>query len=150
MTQLLRRFGLWLRDNGFPEDAEPMLTERLAILRGLEDPDREELASGLIDVGVARLMIGRAAEAEPALRESLAIRQEVLPEESWLIASSKSALGDCLRALGQLEDAERLLLEAVIHLDASAAPQERRREARERLVRLYEAWERPEDAERWR
>ncbi|MHC5002526.1 MAG: serine/threonine protein kinase [Planctomycetota bacterium] len=149
LAALLGQAGRWLREHGFADDAEPALVERLEILRGASEPDEDDLASALIDLGVALVELERPGEAEPLLRECLERRERSLPENSWLVDSARSALGDCRRAQGDFEEAEQLLLQAVERLDAGDAPAERRDEARERLVRLYEESGRPEDAARW-
>ena len=96
---------------------------------------------------------GRHAEAEASLGECLDIRQEALAEEHWLIFNATSVLGESLAergaepslALGprieKLREAEALLLEGYEGMqDHPDAPDERKREALERIVNLYEAW----------
>jgi hypothetical protein len=98
---------------------------------------------------------GKHAEAVSILRECLAIKEKTLPGD-WATAEARSLLGEALAGQGEFSAAEPLLL------DAQKALTERRetilpvnrvatlRDAAERLVRLYEAWGKPDKAEEWR
>ena len=106
-------------------------------------------ADSLIELGMRLLEDGRHAEAEAALGECLEIRQEALPEGHWLIFNTMSVLGECIAgatasssgAPNKFAQAERLLLEAYEGMkDHPEAPDERKREALERIVKLYETW----------
>ena len=82
---------------------------------------------------------------EPLLREALALRQHALPEGHWHIAEAQSLLGRCLTGLGRYDEAEPLLLAAYAGLQATRGDQDAHTaQAREALVALYEAWDRPE------
>ncbi len=84
---------------------------------------------------------GRHAEAEAPLGECLEIRQEALPEGHWLIFNTMSVLGESLAGQDKFAEAEPLLLEGYeVMEDHPEATDERRGEALERIVKLYEAW----------
>jgi eukaryotic-like serine/threonine-protein kinase len=132
-------------------EAEERAREVLA-LRGTTLPETHTaVATAMQALGVARVRQGAAAEGESWLRESMELRRTSLPEGHWLVASSGSVLAGELIGMGKHEEAEPLLLEAepqlVAQLGPDAVPV---RDARMRLVRLYEAWGREADAERWR
>lgn len=114
----------------------------------------------MIEYGRALLKNNQAADAEPVLRECLSIREKVLKKDDWLIANARSNLGECLArqgadpslALGvridesdrieKLREAEALLIEwahALQGLDKT--PDDRKTEAIQRVVDLYEAWD---------
>ncbi len=109
-------------------------------------------------VGTAMSLLGRALArmdsldaAERWLRESLAVRRANLPPGHFLLASSESILGDLLRMRKQYPRAESMLVAAERALVAARG--ERApivADARKRLVDLYDAWGRPEQAARWR
>ena len=83
--------------------------------------------------------------------EALSIREEKLPAGHWTRFEAQSLLGEALAGLGKRAEAEALLLPAYDGLRASAAVSPwKKRAARERIVRLYEAWGRPEAAAAWR
>ncbi len=95
----------------------------------------------------------KPAEAEPLLRECLAIREEKLPDH-WLRFNAMSFLGGALAgqaaelvasdpqaAQAKLLEAEPLLLAAYERMQPPPNLANRKREARERIVKLYEAWD---------
>ena len=119
-------------------------------------------AASLIKLGKRLLEDGRHAEAEAALGECLEIRQEALPAGHWLIFNTMSVLGESIAGAGatasssetpaddslalaarieKLREAEALLLEGYEGMkDHPEAPDERKRQALERIVKLYESW----------
>ena len=91
------------------------------------------------------------SEAEPVLRECKDIRRKVLNPNDWLIANVDSLIGVCLRMRGQFVEAEPLLLDSYAALaKARGAPPDRVRQARERIVKLYEEWGKNDLADKWR
>ena len=134
-------------------DAEEAVQEcrQVLTLRGRALPDAHPMVAAALQVmGLALLDLGRPREAEPLLRESLELRRRALPPGHWLIASSESVLGACLTAEGRYREAERLLLRAHAGLESSRGPDhDRTVEARKRLVDLYGAWRRPDQAAAW-
>jgi len=94
---------------------------------------------------------GRYEEAASLLRGCLSMRQKALPEGHWLIADTISRLGAAVAGTGDRVGAERLLLEGHAGLERDhRTPVNRTREAIQRLVRLYEAWGKPNKASEWR
>jgi tetratricopeptide (TPR) repeat protein len=106
----------------------------------------------------------RAREAERLLRGCLAIRAKTLRPASSRLAETRSRLGDALVAIAVLDStltadarqvkltkAETLLLEGheALWRNATADP-EYKRGALERLVRLYEACDRPDQLAEWK
>ena len=94
------------------------------------------------------------ADAEPLLRSCLAIRAKKEPD-LWNSFNTRSLLGGCLLGQGQYADAEPLLLlgyEGMKQRIAKIEPENQIRvtEALERLVQLYEATGKQEQAARWR
>ena len=85
------------------------------------------------------------------LRECLEIRQDVLPEGHWLIFNTHSVLGGALTGRGKFDEAEPLLLDGYAGMkDHADAPADRKRQARKRIVALYESWGKPAQAAKWR
>jgi non-specific serine/threonine protein kinase/serine/threonine-protein kinase len=134
--------------------AERLLAELLASRRRLDGPDNPRVATLLAELGESILEQGRAAEAEPLLRESLRIR-EAKQSDSWLRFWTQSLLGACLAGQKQYAEAEPLLLAGYegVRKRARTMPADARKDltvAKERIVGLYTAWGRPEQAARWR
>ena len=128
------------------DEAEPLCREALAIRRR-KSPDHPRVASALLVLG--RIHLGRddPAAAEPLLRECVAACRERMPPGHWRIAAAQSELGSCLTALRRYEEAEGLLLDSFAVLnDANPGNPSLVRQTAERLVRLYEAWQKPDRA----
>ena len=83
-------------------------------------------------------------------RQGLRICAEALPADHWLTATGKSILGESLTRRGSFAEAEALLLASYpILRDTRGAEDSRSRRSLERLVLLYEAWGKPEQATRY-
>jgi hypothetical protein len=94
------------------------------------------------------------AAAEPLLRECLAAREEKCPD-AWTTFHTKAGLGEALAGQKQYTAAEPLLLagyEGLKRREADLPPPGRARltQALERLVELYTAWGKADEADRWR
>ena len=94
------------------------------------------------------------AEAEPLLRECLAIREKT-QADVWSTFNTKSMLGGALLGQKKYAEAEPLLLagyEGMKQREKTIPPQGKIRipEALERLVQLYEATDKKDEAAKWR
>jgi hypothetical protein len=94
------------------------------------------------------------AETEMVLRECLDIREKKEPD-SWTTFNARSLLGEALLGQKKYDDAEPLLVEGYEGLkqrEAKIPPAGKPNltSALERLVHLYDAWGKPEQAEQWR
>ncbi|WP_165250275.1 serine/threonine-protein kinase [Paludisphaera soli] len=136
------------------DDALQLTREMLAVARR-RLPAGDRMLPGVLSRIARRLSrLGHAAEAEPLLREGLAILQKSSALE-WQTPDAQSMLGGALLDQGKHAEAEPLLLQGYEGLErkkAGITAFERRplAEAAERLVRLYEATGRPEEAAKWR
>ncbi|HJT35857.1 MAG TPA: tetratricopeptide repeat protein [Pirellulales bacterium] len=111
-------------------------------------------AAALAIQASALLADGKPAEAELKLRESLRIRQRVQPDE-WTTFDAQSMLGEAMFEQKKYAAAEQALLagyEGIQQRQAKLPVQDRRQldRARQRLVRLYEAWGKDDEAAKWR
>jgi hypothetical protein len=92
--------------------------------------------------------------AELVLREALAIRDGKQPGR-WTTFNTKSMLGGALLGQRKYDDAEPLLMQGYAGLkecdaDVPAAAKFRLHEAADRLVELYTAWGKSDEAAKWR
>ena len=131
-----------------------LLQEQLSDIRGTLPPDSPQLAGRLAQLGLVLLERKRWAEAEPLLREALAIRAKKEPND-WRTFATRSMLGGALLGQKKYTDAEPLLLagyEGMKQRERSVSPEARARltEGAARLVELYEATSRADDAAKWR
>ena len=108
----------------------------------------------LAEVSLFLLQHHQYPAAETYLRECLMIRDKALPDD-WLLFSTKSMLGGALAGQKKFPEAEPLLLEGYSGMkdrEAKIPPAAKPRlaEAIRRLVDLYTAWDKPEEAAKWR
>jgi hypothetical protein len=107
--------------------------------------------ASLITQSEELMAVGRYGEAADLLGGCLAIRQKALPEGHWLVADTTSRLGHALAGQGKFTEAEALLLEGYAGLNADElTPGDGIRQAIERIINLYESWEKPDQVSRWR
>ncbi len=110
-----------------------------------------QLASHMIRLGMCLVEAGEPAQAAPILRRSLAIRKAALADGDWRTGNAANALGEALSGLGKFQEAEPLLLDSYPALERKwGVDGAHTVRARQRLVRLYEAWSKPKEAARWR
>lgn len=100
-------------------------------------------------LGLCLLKQDKYAEAEPVVRECLAIREKAAPDH-WLRYNAMSMLGEALAGQKKYAEAEPLLLEGYEKMRPPKPVAFRKREALERIVKLYEAWGKPQRAAEWR
>jgi eukaryotic-like serine/threonine-protein kinase len=134
-------------------EAETLRRDTLSRRRKTSKPDSPLLALDLDSFGGYLLGQSRWSEAELLLRESLAIRQKATPD--WRRYHAMSLLGGALLGQSRYPEAEPLIVpgyEGMKDLEARIRFRERSslREAAERVVHLYEAWSKPEQAAAWK
>ena len=100
-------------------------------------------------LGSCLLKQNKHADAEPVLRECLAIRAQRMPG-AWGHYNAMSMLGGALAGQGKYTEAEPLLLEGYEKMQPPPRAAARKREARERVVQLYEKWGKPDKTAEWR
>jgi tetratricopeptide (TPR) repeat protein len=105
-------------------------------------------------LGQMRLQQKNYADAERLLRENLSFHEQMMPD-NWSRFRSASLLGASLLGQKRYADAEPLLIGAYEGLErpeAKVRPMLKRflTEAGERVVRLYDEWDKPEKAADWR
>ena len=105
-------------------------------------------------LGLSLLQANALAEAEPLFRQCLAIREKTQPDGCRTL-NTKSLLGGALLGQKKYADAEPLLLagyDGLKQREKTIPPQGlvRLPEVIERLVQLYEATGKKDDAAKWR
>jgi tetratricopeptide (TPR) repeat protein len=141
-------------DEGKYPEAEALFTRaRQLRLRMLGEVHPDTLHSG-DGLGRLQLLEHKYVEAEATLRDVLNGYENVMPE-SWERYNCQSMLGGSLEGQRKYTEAEPLLIsgyKGVRQREAAIPLAERRAlpEARERIVQLYENWEKPEKASEWR
>ena len=132
-----------------------MVRNLLANARGHREKMPVFAPGGIDGVGHALLRERDFVEAEPFLRVYLDLAGKQ-PFDDRFRFPAESALGACLLGQKKYAEAEPVLVSGYNglrkHEDKSRASGGRSdlTEALERLVQLYEAWDRPKEAARWR
>jgi tetratricopeptide (TPR) repeat protein len=109
------------------------------------------LPARTVEPASALLRENQHADAESLLRAALAAYELVLSEEHWQMCELRSLLGAALTGQERFEEAEELLLNACEQMRAdSEAPPESIATAIKRIVALYDASDRPDEAGEWR
>ncbi len=130
------------------------LMQQLPEARKALPADSPQLAGLLAQVGLGLQQEKKWTEAEPLLRECLTIREQTQPDV-WSTFNTKSLLGGALLGQSKYAEAEPLLLagHAGMKQREKTIPEQgkiRLREAVERLVQLYEATGKTDEAAKWR
>jgi hypothetical protein len=130
------------------------LMQQLPEARKALPADSPQLAGLLAQVGLGLQQEKKWTEAEPLLRECLTIRAHTQPDV-WSTFNTKSLLGGALLGQSKYAEAEPLLLagHAGMKQREKTIPEQgkiRLREAVERLVQLYEATGKTDEAAKWR
>jgi tetratricopeptide (TPR) repeat protein len=135
-------------------DAEALRRETLARRRKAGKPDGLLLAADLTSLGRDLLNQSRWSEAESFLREGLAIREKSAPDD-WSRYAAMSLLGESLLGQGRYAEAEPLVVHGYEGMKAREGripipDWARLLEVADRVVRLYEAWDRPDQVTMWK
>ena len=149
-----RELGELYRDQGRFFEAEKLFRQTLAAWRKVSPADNSDLARALVGLGLTLIKLDRPAEAEPLLREAMDIGQKKAPDE-WNTFETRNRLGAALLGQKKYAGAEPLLVqgyEGMKAREATIPPHYKKRltEAAERIVQLYDAWGKPEQAAAWR
>jgi tetratricopeptide (TPR) repeat protein len=148
------------RGAGRPEEAVAPGEEALKLSQARYGPRAITTVNGMAHLGEVYMDLGRSDLAEPLFRRALAIVEKDFPDE-WGTFNGKSLTGAALLAQKKYAEAEPLLLEGFQGMKERAArivPSDRvvpnahgeLTVALERLVKLYDAWDKPNQAAKWR
>jgi eukaryotic-like serine/threonine-protein kinase len=139
---------------GRSTEAAKLLPELLADARKAAPEESPQLAATLAQFGLVLCQVKAYADAEPLLRECLAIREKTQPD-LWNTFTAKSMLGGALLGEKKYADAEPLLIagyEGMKQREETIPPQGKvlLSEALDRIVQLYDAIGKPDQAAKWR
>ncbi len=111
---------------------------------------QDVLAESLDDLGLILINSGKPARAEPYLREALTIRRTINSKGHPQVAAASGLLGECLTKQKRYREAEPLLIESYNDVKSSPGAQGPVTIETQRLLKLYEAWGKPDLAARYR
>jgi serine/threonine protein kinase/tetratricopeptide (TPR) repeat protein len=137
-------------------DAEPWHRKLLATAAEHSGAKSTVYANELAKLGLNLTRQQKWTAAEPLLRECLAIRVKQIPD-SWLTFNTQSVLGGSLLGQKKHAEAEPLLVKGYEGMKTRAktipkqgGPELRIPEALDRLIELYTAIHKPDEAKKWR
>ncbi len=146
VATVLNNLGIVREAEGEIEAAESRYREALRIRRKLLGENHASVANTETNLASVLVAGGSYREAELLASHALEVLRESKPGH-WRIAHAQSVLGSCLVALGRYPEAEPLLVESYPILEAEDKVCARyNRDALRRLVGLYDAWERGDEA----
>jgi serine/threonine protein kinase/Tfp pilus assembly protein PilF len=131
--------------------------EAVELLQGLVEQRRAILGSDHPDTLISASALAKGLAEQGQLDEAAALHAEVIESarrvmpDHWRLAMMLSSYGDCLLQLERHGDAEAVWIESHRKLEETFGQDDARTsKVTGQLVMLYEAWERPDDAARWR
>ena len=131
--------------------AEQNYRAALDIERKIAPKGSPATAAALVSLGRLTVRLGQPGRAEGMLSEALDWRRQSLPARHRGTGEAELALGECLLALSQFDRAEPLLLAGLeTTRPALQSAHFDRRSALQLLVTLYERWNKPEEARKFR
>ena len=134
--------------------SESLLRDRLERARKRFGSSDQRTAAAMASVGSNLIKQQKWPEAETILRELVSIREKALPDDS-LRFNAMSQLGGALLGQGRYAEAEPLVIDGYEGMKARAARippagEVSVSEAAERVIRLYQAWGKPQKAAEWK
>jgi hypothetical protein len=143
-----------LFQSGRAAEAEPLYRGALTEFREQLQISDAKKAGVLATLALSLLQQSKWTEADPILRQALAIREKLIPD-AWNTFATRSLIGRSLLGQKKYEEAEPWLLSGYKGMKARegtipAAGRPRLVEALERLVQLYEALNKKDEAAKWR
>ena len=145
----LSNLGTVRQLRGDAAEAERHFREALSIADEHLRKDHSYRAVYLRNLASALVTLGKPTEGEALAREALAIFRD--KPYSWRIPDTEGVLGSCLAAQGRFEEAEPLLTGSYLALSKDeGGGGQKVPEALKRIVDLYTAWGKPEQAAAYR
>jgi len=147
VAESLDHIALWSMEDGELETAESLLREAIDIKTAVYGDDHPDVADSLTLLANCLIAQERFEEAHELAGAARQMFVSALPEGHWRTAWAASAEGAALTGLGRYADAEALLVNSYTVLSNDASVMRTVvDEAAERLVSLYEVWDKPEKA----
>ncbi len=147
LTVTMNNLATLLAAKGDYAGCEALHRQTLAIRRRELGENHHEVATSLHNISTLLYRKGAYADAEKMERQAIAIYQKSLEPDHWMIQRSRSHMGACLTKLRRYKEAEEQLLTAYTGLKTARGEQhDLTRRTVTRLIELYEAWGKPDQA----
>ena len=140
-----------VRRQGRLDEAERLQLENMQLHRRVIGDRHPNTITGIYNYADLLRELGRYDQAEPLFLECIELGRDNLPTGHWLVGLYRDGYGEMLRTAGRYEEAEPHLLGGYHTLKERLGEEHpRARRSAGRLVTLYEAWDRPDEAQAWR
>jgi tetratricopeptide (TPR) repeat protein len=137
----------------WPKSADVAETRlQLEVARAAHGYESKETFQAHIVLGNCLFTAEKYADAETVFHEAAALSQK-RAAGSWYTPACRSSQGAAILKQGRFADAELLLVAAYEDLKRAAVPNDQEyfvKLALERVIQLYDAWDKPAEAARWR
>ncbi len=131
-------------------EAETIMRQVVDGLREVHGEGSSQTVAAMNNLGLLLVELGKLEEAEETLQTVIRLTDQAAPPGHWFRWAVRLSYGECLVKMERFEEAEQLLLECFQKLsDTLGSEHHRTRGAAEKLVTLYEAWGRPEEAAKY-
>jgi tetratricopeptide (TPR) repeat protein len=151
----MNNLSMAYRASGQLAKAVPLLEVTLEKTKARLGAEHPETLGTMASLGLALLQQKKWADAEGLLRDCLAGRQKQVPD-SWLTFNTQSLLGGALLGQKKYAEAEPLLVKGYEAMKArektipkGGGGESRIPEALDRLIELYTAINKPDEAKKW-
>lgn len=146
VAQSLSNLAVIVHSEGELDRAAPLYERALRLQKVTLGEDHPDHASTLFSYGMLKRMQGDDSAATAPLKEALEIRQRILPDGDPRTIRSEVELARCLSALGQHDEAIRLLLASKQAVEDSGGREDLAAYVTEALAGAYEAAGDPDHA----
>jgi tetratricopeptide (TPR) repeat protein len=143
------------QDSGQLAKAVPLFEATLEKMKAKLGAEHPDTLGTMLNLGLGLVQQKKWAEAEPVLRDCLAISEKQIPD-SWLTFRTQSMLGGALLGQKKYAEAEPLLVKGYEGMKTreKTIPKQgggelRIPEALDRLIELYTAINKPDEAKKW-
>ncbi len=131
-------------------EAETIMRQVVDGLREVYGEGGSQTLSAMSNLGLLLVELDKLEEAEETLQTVIKLTDQSAPPGHWFRWTVRLSYGECLLKMERFEEAERLLLDCFAGLtDTLGREHHRTHEAAAKLVTLYEAWGRPEEAAKY-
>ena len=140
-----------LKEKGEFERAETLQREAIAIARKVYGDEHMAIAITTGSLASILRASGNTARALPVYQEALALYEKLFSPDHPNVSVLRSNTAGCLTELGRYDEAEALLLQSYEVLMQTHGAGNRLTQSTIRyLVSLYEAWQKPAQAQTYR
>jgi eukaryotic-like serine/threonine-protein kinase len=140
-----------LYERGQFDEAERLYRQAIDIYKAMLPENHQYVAAALTGLGRIFADRGDTFRVNALIERAVSIWRKELPEDHWQIARSRAVLGKSMLRQGKFPEAEPILLQSYAILEKQRGINDPgTRQVRSWLVQLYEGWNKPDAAARYR